>query len=145
MYNKNFYSVNLLIRLLIPLFFVACAAEVKKTVTPPPEENVKVYYGKAVITGITDSGDTSAADKRGYMEIYFDYFPDDPGALKKYLCTGCPDTGKKLFYDNRENFHANWIKKWDIKQGNAYSAIRREELKNGRPDVSYEVFLEQRR
>lgn len=143
------------IHFIIIMLLAGCAREVEKEVITSKNEPVKkitpadkplqIHYGKALITEIAVSGDNSLNDKKGYMQIYFSYTPDDPGTVKKYLCTECPDTHIKLVYDNRDSFHINWIKKWEIKEGNGYSAIRREELKDGKADVSYEVFLDQKK
>jgi hypothetical protein len=49
----------------------------------------------------------------------------------------------KLVYDNREIFHKNWVKKWDITSGKEYRASRKITRKNNKINiVTYEVYLE---
>jgi len=128
--------------ILITLMFITCKTP-EKIVPPPREDQKRIHSGKAVITKIADSKTGSADDTVGYVDIYFNFVPSDAGAMDKYLCRECPDNNIKLFYDNRESFHANWVKKWEIKPGSSYPAIRHELLrKDNRPSVSHEVFLE---
>jgi hypothetical protein len=128
--------------ILIALMFISCKTP-EKTVTPPRDNQKRIHSGKAVITKISDSRTGSGGDTIGYVDIYFNFIPSESGAAENYLCGECPDINIKLFYDNRESFHANWVKKWDIKPGSTYPAIRHELLrKDNRPSVSHEVFLE---
>jgi len=124
------------------LFFISCGTSDKKAAY---QDNrfPKSYNGKAVITGIVDSKNSSGGDNRGYVDIYFNFIPSDRSAPKSYLCAKYPDNNIKLFYDNRDTFHKNWVNKWEIKPGNEYPAIRHESLnKDNTPPVSHEVFLE---
>ncbi len=133
---------NLKFILLIIIFSVSCGTTEKKTAAPIGE-NSKRHSGKAVITEIADSKNSSGGDNTGYAEIFFKFIPSDPAAVKSYLCTECSDNKIKLFYDNRESFHRNWITKWDIKPGSEYPAIRHElKRKDNTTGISYEVFLE---
>lgn len=112
--------------------------------TPRRVNITKVYDGRAVITSISDSS-IDGQVKPDYSDIFFNFEPSDPASAKEYLCSGCSDLNKKLFYDNRESFHKNWVEKWGIKKGNIYNA-KRHELHRGdnTSSVSYEVFLEPR-
>jgi len=133
--NKLF---NCSVIILIAFFSVSCGTPDRKT-----GERSTAHKGKAVITEITASKDDSAAADSGYMDIYFKFIPSDPSAAEKYLCPECPDGRVKLFYDNRNSFHKNWIDRWEIKPGSEYPALRHELLrKDNAPAVSYEVLLE---
>jgi len=128
--------------LLVMIFIISCGAPERRN-NPPDKNRSKTHNGKAVITEITDSKNNAGGDNKGYVDIYFNFIPSDSSASKNYLCGTCPDNNIRLFYDNRESFHRNWVNKWDIKPGNEYPAVRREVFRddNGSP-VSHEVFLE---
>jgi hypothetical protein len=128
--------------ILLAVIFISCKTP-DKTAARLHEDQKLVHSGKAVITKITDSKSGSGGDTIGYVDIFFNFTPSEPDAADNYLCGECPDSNIKLFYDNRESFHTNWVKKWDIKPGSTYPAIRHELLrKDNRPSVSHEVFLE---
>ncbi len=131
---------------LIILISVSCSSPDKKKIhgnTKQYEKRQANHSGKAVITEILPSKNDQAGDNSDYMNIYFKFIPSAPGAKEKYLCASCPDSNVKIFYDNRESFHKNWILKWEIKPGKEYSAIRHEySRENGKTSVTYEVFLE---
>ncbi len=137
MNNKLRYII-----LLATILSVSCGTPEKK-ITVPAEELSKRYNGKAVITEITDSKSDTETTNNGYVEIYFKFVAADPESAKSYLCTKCSDNKIKLFYDNRDSFHKNWVNKWDIKPGSEYSAIRHElKRKDNSTAISFEVFLE---
>ena len=117
------------------LFIISCNA-------PEPKSNAgsNKFNGKIIITEITESKESSTGEG-GYFDIYFDFYPADIHAPQAYLCKECNDKRVKLFYDNRDSFHSNWIKQWNVKTGNEYQAIRHE-LLNENNKVSYEIFLE---
>jgi hypothetical protein len=130
------------ILILLAVLFISCKTQ-DKTAAHLHDNQKRIHNGKAVITKISDSKTGSGGDTIGYVDIYFNFTPSDSAAPENYLCGECPDINIKLFYDNRESFHANWVKKWDIKPGSTYPAIRHELLrKDNRPSVSHEVFLE---
>ena len=122
--------------LFVILFITSCNAPAHKS--NPGTNNS--FNGKIIITEIIESKENSTGGN-GYSEIYFDFYPADIHASQAYLCSECNDKRVKLFYDNRDSFHSNWIKRWDIKTGNEYPAIRHE-LLNENNKVSYEIFLE---
>lgn len=131
--------------LLITILSVSCGTPEKKIITPGAELS-KRYNGRAVITEITDSKNENESDNKGYVDIYFRFVPSDPDSAKSYLCSKCSDSKVKLFYDNRESFHKNWVSRWDIKPGSGYPAIRHElRRKDNSTGISYEVFLEPER
>ncbi|MCL2155761.1 MAG: hypothetical protein FWH53_08875 [Leptospirales bacterium] len=118
--------------LFIILFIASCN-------TPKSNAGSNKFNGKIIITEIIESKESSNGEG-GYFDIYFDFYPETH-ASKAYRCSECNDKHVKLFYDNRERFHSNWINKWDVKTGNEYPAIRHE-LLNENNKVSYEIFLE---
>jgi len=136
--KKNlFYITSFLIWTSI---MVSCAQD--KQVIRELNEVSTVYNGKAVITQIRDVAGTSGADDKNYVEIYYDFVPVKKG-VPAY--SEIESTGRmlKLFYDNREIFHKNWVKKWGIKSGNEYPALRRVTRKDNKINyVTYEVYLE---
>ena len=115
--------------LLIVIFSVSCGTTDKKIRADQPapsEKRQSNHLGKVLITEITDSKDDPAGDNSGYVNIYFNFIPADPGAAGKYLCPACSDSRRKLFYDNRDSFHKTWVNKWEIKTGKEYKAVRHE-------------------
>jgi hypothetical protein len=100
---------------------------------PETISNRSSFHGKIIITEITESKENSGGES-GYSDIYFDFHPVDIQAEK--------DKHVKLFYDNRDSFHSNWIQKWSIKIGNAYPAIKHERVSENNKATSYEIFLE---
>lgn len=136
--KKNLFCI---IPALVLLYIhLSCTAEkqsAKQQVEPP-----LVYNGIAVITEIRDAKSGAGGDDKNYTEIYFDFVPLKNG-VPAY--SEIESTGRmiKLFYDNREIFHRNWVKKWDIKSGNEYPALRRITRKENKLNyVTYEVFIE---
>ena len=118
------------------LFIVSCAAPEQM-----PNERTNRTSGKITVTEIVRLKENSSGESGYYSEIYFDFHPADTG--KTYLCNECKDKRVKLFYDNRDNFHSNWIEKWNVKTGNEYPAVRHDLIKeDNKPAASYEIFLE---
>ena len=144
--GKEEVTMKIKLSAVILVFIIIFAASCKTPdtkLTPQREESRKTHYGKAVITEIIDAKDNTRDDNRGYVEIYFNFIPSDPKAADNYLCRECPDRRVKLFYDNRDSFHLNWVKKWEIKPGNEYPAIRHEMTRDDKSTpVSHEVILE---
>lgn len=135
-------KLSAVIFILIIISAASCKAPDRKH-TPADDGFNRTHYGKAVIKEIVNAKDNSTDSSRGYVEIYFDFIPADPKEKEKYLCTACPDSKIKLFYDNRDSFHINWVKKWDIKPGREYPAIRHEMIRTDKTvPVSHEVFLD---
>ena len=124
------------IYLLVLLFIVSCAVPEQK-----PNERPNRTSGKITITEIVELKENSSGESGHYSEIYFDFHPADAG--RTYLCNECKDKRVKLFYDNRDSFHSNWIERWSIKTGNEYPAVRHDLIKADNKGVaSYEIFLE---
>lgn len=132
--------------LLLSMVYLSCNAPDKKTETIPQHELYRAHKGKAVISeiaDITDNGINSVRGDNGFVIVYFNFIPAVPYSGTKYQCTECSDARIRLFYDNRESFHSNWVKKWNISPGKEYPAIRHESLKKDNTlRVSYEVFIE---
>ena len=117
-----------------------CAQE--KQLIRQPGEISTTYNGKAVITQIRDVKSGAGGDDKNYVEIYFDFVPLKNG-VPAYSEIESSGRMIKLFYDNRDLFHKNWVKKWDIKSGNEYPAFRRVTKKENKINfVNYEVLLE---
>lgn len=135
-------KLNVTALMLTAAFFISCAAPEKQIITAPAISSLD-HHGKAVITEIRDTAGEPGKDTAGYQDIYFRFTASDQDAAENYLCKKCADLNQKLFYDNRESFHKNWIARWNIKPGNEYPAIRHELLKkDGTPAVSFEILLE---
>lgn len=133
-------KLSAVILILIIITAASCKTPDKKAVQ---NEFNRTHYGKAVIKEIAEAAESSEGDNIGYVVIYFDFIPADSKEKEKYLCSTCSDKRIKLFYDNRDSFHINWVKKWDIKPGNGYPAIRHEMKRTDKTTaVSHEVFLE---
>lgn len=129
-----------LLLLAAALTAISCGSPDKKTAGGEGTA-VKYFNGRAVITEIIDS--TEGSGGRNYVEIYFNFIPAEASAAKNYLCRQCPDKRVKLFYDNRESFHSNWVKKWGIEPGCSYPAVRHDMKRNNNStEVTYEVLLE---
>ncbi len=126
--------------LIILFLFFSCKTPDKSL--EKPSILFKTYNGKAVITSIVPSKDDNGKESSMYMQIYFDFIPADSLAPGKYEYPESADTGRLLYYDNRNSFHNNWIQKWGIKSGNEYPAMRVES--NGEKSgahIYYEVEL----
>lgn len=137
---KNKLSAVILILIIISA--VSCKAPYKKSV-PVQDEFNRSHYGKAVIKEIAEARESTGGSSIGYVVIYFDFIPADPEEKGKYLCSTCPDKKIKLFYDNRDTFHLNWVKKWNIRPGSEYPAIRHEMIRTDKTSaVSHEVFID---
>jgi len=106
------------------------------------KKNAQKHNGKARIVDISPAKGDNGKVIGLYMNIIFDFIPSETGAVKGYKFPESVDSGILLFYDNRNSFHINWIKKWGIKKGNEYPAARYEadDRSNG-PNVYYEVDL----
>ena len=102
------------------------------------------WAGKAKIISTGKPGE-SCSGERDYIDVRFDFIPDDPGAATKYLAGDVSDKNILLFYDNRHDLHKNWIIRWGLKKGNVYRALRHENTLNSEGNrASFEVFLEPR-
>ncbi len=122
---------------LIPVFLASGCA--KKEIKG--NEDFKIISGKARIVSIVPSSD---AGEPGMMNVFFDFIPEKSGKVTDYKYPQVGDKNIKLYQDHRENFHRNWIKKWDIKEGGLYSALRYERLNPARPEtnVYFEILFD---
>ncbi len=137
MKTKVFYY--LLISASLFVILPGCSS---KVITPVAKEPELIYYsGKAKITAIVPSTESSG---RGMYYIYYDFTPLKTSHLSQYKYPATGDNNIKLYHDHRESFHANWIKKWDIKEGNIYPALRLEKKINlvSGNNVSFEILLD---
>jgi len=113
-----------------------------KVVTSADKEPELIYYsGKAKITSIVPS--TESPD-RGMYHIYYDFTPLNASYQSQYKYPMTSDKNIKLYHDHRESFHMNWIKKWNIKEGNIYPALRLERKINlvSGNNVNFEILLD---
>ena len=106
---------------LIPVFLASGCA--KKDIKG--NADFIIISGKARIVSIVPSSD---GGEPGMVNIYFDFIPEKRGQVSSYSYPQVGDKNIKLYQDHRDNFHRNWIKKWDIKEGGLYSALRYERL-----------------
>ena len=83
------------------------------------------YKGKAKITSIKES-QYNPSGKNEYVDIFFDFIPDDASAPGRYIYKKFPDSKCRLFYNHRGNLHKKWVTETKIKEGNIYPAIRYE-------------------
>jgi hypothetical protein len=104
---------------LIPVLLASACA--KKDIKS--NEDFKIIPGKARIISIVPS---SVSSEPGMFNVYFDFIPEKSAGDYKY--PRIPDKNIKFYQDHRDNFHRNWIKKWNIKEGNLYSALRYERV-----------------
>ena len=119
------------------LITAACGTE---TVIPDkPALTTASWNGKAKIVSIGKEGESSSREK-DYLEVRFDFIPDDPTAPERYLAGREGDRNRLLVYDNRQDLHKNWIQKWGLKTGNEYRAVRYENIKN-RPGYMTEFVV----
>lgn len=117
-------------------------AQGKVIIKEPEEKTSSVYNGIAVITQIRPAVSGSGADDSDYVEIYYDFVPVKNG-MPVYSEIESSGRMIKLVYDNREIFHKNWVKKWDITSGKEYRVSRKITRKNNKINiVTYEVYLE---
>jgi hypothetical protein len=136
--KKIIFSLTIL---MIQILLYSCSTAEKRAVKPS-EDLTPAANGKAVITEIRELSGNSDINSKGYVEIYFDFIPSKSDDPQKYSGSGCAGYMIKLVYDNRETFHINWVKKWDIKSGNEYPAMCRSVKKNKFSVISYDVFIE---
>ena len=83
------------------------------------------YKGKAKIIAIRESH-YNPTGKNEYVDIFFDFIPDDATAPGMYIYKKFPDSDCRLFYNHRGNHLKKWVTETKIKEGNVYTAIRYE-------------------
>lgn len=115
--------------LIAVILTLSCGSEKVIKQEEKPAVTTASWAGRAKIVSIGRQGDSYSREK-DYVEVRFDFIPDDPAAPGKYLSCDDGDKNILLFYDNRYDLHKNWIFKWGLKVGNEYRAIRHENIKN---------------
>lgn len=127
--------------ILMPFVFsLSCATE--KAITDTATAASWTGKVKIVSTGIPGK---SCSGEKDYIDVRFDFMPDDAGAVNRYLVNEASDKNILLYYDNRFDLHRNWIEKWGLKTGNVYRAVRHENTLNSPGKrAAFEVFLEPR-
>ena len=126
------------------MVFTACGSE--KIISNEPDNMVTSasWSGKVKIVSTGKPGKSCSGEK-DYIDVRFDFVPDDADAVNRYLVKDVSDKNILLFYDNRSDLHKNWIEIWGLKTGNVYRAIRHENTLNSRGNrAAFEVFLEPR-
>jgi len=124
--------------------FASCGTE--KIITDKPSGTVSAasWTGKVKIVSTGKPGESCSGEK-DYVDVRFDFIPDDPDAVNRYLVKNVSDKNILLFYDNRSDLHKNWIEKWGLETGNIYRALRHENTLNSRGNRAvFEVFIEPR-
>lgn len=137
--------IRKLLFILVPvIMFASCVTE--KNITGDSSENVTgaSWAGKVKIVSVGIPGKSYSGEK-DYIDVRFDFIPDDADAVNRYLVKEVSDKNILLFYDNRSDLHKNWIEKWGLKTGNTYRAVRHENILNRAGNrTAFEVFLEPR-
>jgi hypothetical protein len=123
---KKLFAIPVLL-----LLFAACVTD--------PKDNYTAYHGSAKIVSIETSA-YNPTGKHEYVDIYFDFIPDDPQAPEQYRYKTELDKNQRLFYDHRGNLHKNWVEDTGIRVDNVYPAVRYERTRHifGAP-VFFEV------
>lgn len=111
------YMKNVAVMLIVPILFTACGTTVENAYT--------AYSGKAKIISIQESQYNPTGNNE-YVDIFFDFQPDDPDAPKKYIYKKTPDTNRRLFFEHWGNLHEKWVRDTGIKINNVYPAVRYE-------------------
>ncbi len=125
-----------------PVVFLMLSGCSSKVIVPAEKGSEQIYYsGKAKITAIVPSRESSGRDM---YHIYYDFTPLKASHLSEYKYPAAGDKNIKLYHDHRESFHMNWIKKWNIKEGNIYPALRSEQKKAALSgnNVNFEILLD---
>jgi hypothetical protein len=134
---------RLFLVLLLMVYF-SCGSG--KFVTDEPDGIISSasWPGTVKIISIGTSAKSYSGEK-DYVDVRFDFIPDDARAASRYLVKDVSDKNQILFYDNRSELHKNWIDKWGLKTGNIYRAVRHENIMNSSKNrVSFDVLLEPR-
>ncbi|HPQ54589.1 MAG TPA: hypothetical protein PK253_15165 [Spirochaetota bacterium] len=108
---------KLAVTLILPALFAACGTTV--------EEAYTAYRGTAKIVAIEESHYNPTGNNE-YVDIYFDFQPDDPEARKNYIFKNTSDTRQRLFFEHWGNLHEKWVQDTGIKINNVYPAVRYE-------------------
>lgn len=108
-----------------------------------PEEAYNSFNGHAKIISVKAS-QYNPTGKNEYVDIFFDFIPDDVAAPSGYRYKNFPDSSRQLFYNHMGNHLKSWVTAKGIKQGNLYRAIRHEKRGSaGGAPVYFDVLLDQ--
>lgn len=125
---------------LLSIFFIPPGCTKNKIKNNDPGPGYLIYPGKAKIVSILPSEETGAP---GMYNIFFDFDPEKKGSFPYYIYPEISDKKIKLYHDHRSSFHSNWIKKWNIKVGNIYPALRSErKLSLSGENVYFEILFD---
>lgn len=106
-----------------------------------PHRNYDAIPGTARIVEIVDSR-YDPTGEREYVDVYFDFIPEDPLSPRTYRYPGCTDTRRRLFVDHRGNLPRSWVQEKGIKVGQEYPAMRYERVSGRGSPVFFEVTVE---
>ena len=108
-----------------------------------PEEAYSSYNGNVKIISVKVS-QYNPTGKSEYVDIFFNFIPDDTAAPSGYRYKNFPDSSRQLFYNHMGNHLKSWVREKGIKEGNLYRAIRREKRRGaGGAPVYFDVFIDQ--
>lgn len=105
-----------------------------------PIRNYHAVPGTARIVEIADSA-YNPTGKNEFVDIYFNFIPDDPSAPGRYRYPGWADTHQRLFIDHRGNLLRAWVEKTGIEVGDELPAVRYERIRGGGSPVVFEVAV----
>jgi hypothetical protein len=107
------------------------------------EEAYNSFHGRAEIISIKQS-QYNPAGKNQYVDIFFNFTPDDAQAPSSYRYKDFSDSSSQLFYDHIGNHLKTWVAAKSIKKGNVYRAIRYERRgSSGGAPVFFDVYIDQ--
>jgi hypothetical protein len=108
-----------------------------------PEEAYSSYNGNAKIISVKAS-QYNPTGKSEYVDIFFDFIPDDSAAPSGYRYKNFPDSSRQLFYNHMGNHLKSWVKAKGIKEGNVYRAMRHEKRGGaGGAPVYFDLLIDQ--
>jgi hypothetical protein len=82
--------------------------------------------GKATIVEVAPSGYNPTPATMTYLDVFFDFTPDDPAARNSYVRKSWSDRRVRLFVDHRGNLPSTWVQQKGISVGKTYRAVRSE-------------------
>jgi hypothetical protein len=108
-----------------------------------PEEAYSSFNGRAKIISVKTS-QYNPAGKNEYVDIFFDFIPDDAAAPSGYRYKNFPDSSRQLLYNHMGNHLKSWVREKGIKEGNVYRATRHEKRGGaGGAPVYFDLFIDQ--
>jgi hypothetical protein len=106
-----------------------------------PVRNYQAIPGTARIVEIADSTYDPHGERK-YVDVFFDFIPDDPSSPRTYRYPEWTDTHQRLFINHRGNLPRAWIQEKGIRVGEEYTATRYERVRGRGSPVFFEVTVE---